>query len=242
MKNNYKTLVHEYIANFDINFIFNKIQNTRNQIYFIGGSSRAIILQDFKSHDIDIVVPKITNDTIELLKKDFSISLNNHYKSLSFKYNNLDIQISSFRKDINHYGRQAKVELADTIEIDAIRRDLTFNSIYINLLGEISDFYLGELDLLNSTLRFIGNPTEQIQEDYLRAIRYIRFLSLFEKPTSLQEDVDAIKMLSKNITDFVKPDKIRQEISKISQMSHPKNSFNFIKENRELLFLKDFLN
>ena len=78
--------------------------------------------------------------------------------------------------------RQAKVELADTIEIDAIRRDLTINSIYINLLGEISDFYLGELDLLNSTLRFIGNPTEQIQEDYLRAIRYIRFLSLSKHP------------------------------------------------------------
>ena len=37
------------------------------------------------------------------------------------------------------------MKLADTIEIDAIRRDLTFNSIYINLLGEISDFYLGEL-------------------------------------------------------------------------------------------------
>ena len=242
MKNNYKISANEYIVNFDLNFIFNKIQNTKNQIYFIGGSSRSIILQDFKSHDIDIVVPKITNDTIELLKNDFSISLNSHYKSLSFKYNNLDIQISSFRKDINHYGRQAKVELAETIEIDATRRDLTFNSIYINLLGEISDFYLGELDLLNSTLRFIGNPTEQIQEDYLRAIRYIRFLSLFEKPTSLQEDVDAIKMLSKNITDFVKPDKIRQEISKITLMSHPKNSYNFIKENRELLFLKDFLN
>ncbi len=242
MKNNYETSVNDYIVNFDLNFIFNKIQNTRNQIYFIGGSSRSIILQDFKSHDIDIVVPKITNDTIKLLENDFSIFLNNHYKSLSFKYNNLGIQISSFRKDINHYGRQAKVELAETIEIDAIRRDLTFNSIYINLLGEISDFYLGEIDLLNSTLRFLGNPIEQIQEDYLRAIRYVRFLSLFEKPISLQEDIDAIKMLSKNITDFVKPDKIRQELSKISQMSHPKNSYNFIKENRELFFLKDFLN
>jgi len=242
VKNNYETSVNDYIVNFDLNFIFNKIQNTRNQIYFIGGSSRSIILQDFKSHDIDIVVPKITNDTIKLLENDFSIFLNNHYKSLSFKYNNLGIQISSFRKDINHYGRQAKVELAETIEIDAIRRDLTFNSIYINLLGEISDFYLGEIDLLNSTLRFLGNPIEQIQEDYLRAIRYVRFLSLFEKPISLQEDIDAIKMLSKNITDFVKPDKIRQELSKISQMSHPKNSYNFIKENRELFFLKDFLN
>ena len=109
-------------------------------------------------------------------------------------------------------------------------------------MGEISDFYSGETDLLNSTLRFLGNPIEQIQEDYLRAIRYIRFLSLFENPTSLQEDIDAIKMLSKNITDFVKPDKIRQEISKITLMSYPKNSYNFIKENRELLFLKDFLN
>mgnify|MGYP000752957804 CR=1 FL=1 len=66
-------------------FIFNKIQSTINQIYFIGGSSRAIILKDFKSHDIDIVVPKITNDTIKLLKKDFKISLNNFFEYLDLR-------------------------------------------------------------------------------------------------------------------------------------------------------------
>ena len=95
---------------------------------------------------------------------------------------------------------------------------------------------------MNSKLKFLGNPADRIQEDYLRAIRYIRFLSLFKNPIPRPEDVDAIKMLSKNIIDFVKVDKIQQEISKINKMDFPHNSYKFINENKELFFLKNFLN
>ena len=105
----------------------------------------------------------------------------------------------------------------------------------------MTDFYSGEQDLLNSQLRFLGNPVEQIQEDYLRAIRYIRFLSLFNKPASIQIDIEAIKILSKNIIDFVKPNKIKQEMLKIKKMEFPNNSLQFINQNKELVFLNDFL-
>ncbi len=242
MSNNYKLAVNQYINNFNLDLIFEKIQIPKNQIFFIGGVSRSIILNNFNNYDIDLVVPVINNKTLELLKNNFNIKLNHNYKNLSFKFNNLEIQVSSFRKDINNYGRQAKVELAKTIEVDTIRRDLTVNAIYINLLGEVTDLYSGEQDLLKSKLKFIGDPVEQIQKDYLRAIRYIRFISLFDKPVLFQQDIDAIKMLSKNITEFVKPDKIKQEMLKIKKMEFPMNSLKFINQHEELIFLKNFLN
>ena len=242
MKNKYKLSVKKYIENFNLVSIFQKIQKLENQIYFVGGASRSIILKNFKNNDLDLVVPRINDEILQLLKSTFKVTVNDHYKSLSFKYNNLDVQISSFRKDVNYYGRQAKVDFTKNIETDSIRRDLTFNSIYINLLGDMTDFHSGEADLLNSKLKFLGNPADRIQEDYLRAIRYIRFLSLFKNPIPRPEDVDAIKMLSKNIIDFVKVDKIQQEISKINKMDFPHNSYKFINENKELFFLKNFLN
>ena len=242
MSNNYKLAVNQYGNNVNLNLIFEKIQIPKNQIFVIGGVSRSIILNNFNNYDIDLVVPVINNKTLELLKNNFNIKLNHNYKNLSFKFNTLDIQVSSFRKDINNYGRQAKVELAKTIEVDTIRRDLTVNAIYINLLGEVTDLYSGEQDLLKSKLKFIGDPVEQIQKDYLRAIRYIRFISLFDKPVLFQQDIDAIKMLSKNITEFVKPDKIKQEMLKIKKMEFPMNSLKFINQHEELIFLKNFLN
>jgi poly(A) polymerase len=242
VKSNFKLAVNQYIATFNLDLIFEKILVPKNQIFFIGGVCRSIILNNFNNYDIDLVVPKINDETIESLKDNFEIKLNHNYKNISFKLNDLEVQISSFRKDISNYGRHAKVELAETIDIDSARRDLTFNAIYINLLGEVTDFYSGEQDLLNSQLRFLGNPVEQIQEDYLRAIRYIRFLSLFNKPASIQIDIEAIKMLSKNIIDFVKPNKIKQEMLKIKKMEFPNNSLQFINQNKELVFLNDFLN
>ncbi len=242
MKNRYNLAVNQYINTFNLSLILEKIQTPKNQIFFIGGASRSIILNDFNNYDIDLVVPVINNKTSELLKNNFEIKLNHNYKNLSFKFNNLDIQVSSYRKDISNYGRQAKVELAKTIEVDSTRRDLTINAVYINLLGEVTDLYSGEQDLLKSKLKFIGNSVQQIQEDYLRAIRYIRFISLFDKPVLLQHDIDAIKMLSKNIIDFVKPDKIKQEMLKIKKMKFSNNSLKFINQHKELIFLKDFLN
>ena len=48
-------------------------------------------------------------------------------------------------------------------------------------------------------------------------------------------------MLSKNIIDFVKPNKIKQEMLKIKKMEFPNNSLQFINQNKELVFLNDFL-
>ena len=37
----------------------------------------------------------------------------------------------------------------------------------------------GKKDLENRIVRFMGNPDERIKEDYLRILRYFRFLALF---------------------------------------------------------------
>ena len=54
-------------------------------------------------------------------------------------------------------------------------------------------------------------------------------------------DLEAIMLLSKNITDFVKEKKISQELNKIYKMPFPKNTISFLKENNELRQFLDFL-
>ena len=60
------------------------------------------------------------------------------------------------------------------------RRDFTINALYADEYGTIIDpTGLGYKDLENKKIRFIGHAEERIKEDYLRILRYYRFLTKF---------------------------------------------------------------
>ena len=201
----------------------------------------SIINNKYENKDIDLVIPKLHDNTIEKISNNFNSKYYPGYRSIAISDNNFEYQINSFRKDIHSSGRHTKVAEAQTLEQDSKRRDFTFNSIYINLLGNVFDFYDGVSHLKDSYLKFIFDPIQQIQKDYLRSIRYIRFLSLFQNTKTSIQDVDAIFLLSKNITEFVKDKKISSELKKIYNMPYPENTINFLKQNKELNLFLDYL-
>jgi|TARA_B100001063_G_scaffold208377_1_gene204773 tRNA nucleotidyltransferase/poly(A) polymerase len=238
---NYHDRVLKVVKETHLNEILNLIPNDKKEIYFIGGVSRAIILDEYYSKDVDIVLPDFDDKLVENLSKNFETKYFPSYKSIAIKTNNFEYQINSFRRDIQSTGRHSKVTSTRSIRDDSERRDFTFNSVYINLLGEAIDFYGGIDDLHNYYLRFIFDPIDQIQKDYLRALRYVRFLSLFKQPKTNPHDIDSLILLSKNITEFVKTKKISQELNKIHKMPYPENTLNFLKTHKELNSFLDYL-
>ena len=238
---NYHDRVLKVVKETHLNEILNLIPNDKKEIYFIGGVSRAIILDEYYSKDVDIVLPDFDDKLVENLSKNFETKYFPSYKSIAIKTNNFEYQINSFRRDIQSTGRHSKVISTRSIRDDSERRDFTFNSVYINLLGEAIDFYGGIDDLHNYYLRFIFDPIDQIQKDYLRALRYVRFLSLFKQPKTNPHDIDSLILLSKNITEFVKTKKISQELNKIHKMPYPENTVNFLKTHKELNSFLDYL-
>lgn len=76
-------------------------------------------------------------------------------------------------------GRRPDSVQVGTIEEDAIRRDFTINSLYMNpWTGEILDpTGRGIEDLNKKIIRFNGKASERIKEDYLRIFRAYRFAS-----------------------------------------------------------------
>ena len=235
---NYKKQIDDLIKYAELNEIIKMLKVSDKNIFFVGGATRSILSKDYTITDVDIVVPNIEDDVIEKLHIQYDVKFFPSYRSLAISFGNFEYQINSFRKDVKSTGRHSKVAPAQTLKEDSKRRDFTFNSVYINIEGDVFDFYSGVKDFNENYLRFIFNPVDQIQQDYLRAIRYIRFLSLFKNTKTNNEDIDAILLLSKNIFDFVKEKKISQELKKIKDMPFSFNSINFLKSHREL---KDFL-
>lgn len=90
------------------------------------------------------------------------------------------VEVTTLRIDLETYGRHATVSLGTDFKGDAARRDFTMNAMFEDRSGVIHDYFNGQGDLKNKTLRFVGDPVTRIQEDYLRIMRLFRFWARFD--------------------------------------------------------------
>jgi tRNA nucleotidyltransferase/poly(A) polymerase len=84
-------------------------------------------------------------------------------------------EVTTLRKDVETFGRHAKVEFGRDWKADAERRDFTINALSVTRDGTVYDYAGGLDDLANRRVRFIGDPAKRIEEDYLRILRFFRF-------------------------------------------------------------------
>ena len=88
-------------------------------------------------------------------------------------------EVTTLRRDVATDGRRAEVAFTSDWESDAQRRDFTINAIYCEPDGTIFDPLGGIADLDPPRIRFIGNASDRIREDYLRILRFFRFTATF---------------------------------------------------------------
>lgn len=88
-------------------------------------------------------------------------------------------EVTTLRRDTATDGRHATVEFTDDFAVDAQRRDFTMNALYVAPDGTGSDYVGGYEDCLARRVRFIGDPSARIVEDYLRILRFFRFHAVY---------------------------------------------------------------
>jgi poly(A) polymerase len=84
-------------------------------------------------------------------------------------------EVTTLRRDVETYGRHARVEFGRDWAGDAHRRDFTVNALSVAADGSIYDYTNGLADLAARRVRFIGDARTRIAEDYLRILRFFRF-------------------------------------------------------------------
>ena len=88
-------------------------------------------------------------------------------------------EVTTFRRDIKTDGRRAVVAFSTDVAEDAARRDFTMNALYATVSGEVIDPLGGLPDLRARRVRFVGNASQRIAEDYLRVLRFFRFYAWY---------------------------------------------------------------
>jgi poly(A) polymerase len=89
------------------------------------------------------------------------------------------VEITTLRQDVETFGRRARVVFGRDWRADAERRDFTINSLSATADGIVHDYVGGLADVAARRVRFIGEPQQRIEEDYLRILRFFRFHAHF---------------------------------------------------------------
>jgi poly(A) polymerase len=90
-------------------------------------------------------------------------------------------EVTTLRRDVATDGRRAVVAFTTDWREDAQRRDFTMNALYATAEGEVIDLVGGVEDLKSGRVRFVGDATTRIREDYLRILRLFRFHAWYGK-------------------------------------------------------------
>ena len=202
----------------------------KNSIYVVGGSIRDALLNR-EITDIDFATSLKPKTITEILNKENIkfIDVGIDHGTVTAIINERKFEITTFRNDIFTDGRHAQVSFSNSLEEDALRRDFTINAMYLDKGGNLIDPKDGKTDLENRVVRFIGNPDERIKEDYLRILRYFRFLALFG---DISPDAEVMKTIKANLDKLSVVSKERQwnELKSILSLAAPNNAISAMSE------------
>jgi len=90
-------------------------------------------------------------------------------------------EVTPLRIDVETDGRHAVTAPTQSWKLDAQRRDFFINALYCDESGTVHDPVDGYGDVVARRVRFIGEASQRIEEDYLRILRFFRFSALYGK-------------------------------------------------------------
>lgn len=143
----------------------------------IAGGAVRDILMGIQPKDLDFATDATPERIKEMFTKEQIRMINEKgekHGTITARINDKEnFEITTLRIDIATNGRHAQVQFTKDWKLDANRRDLTVNSMFLDLDGNVYDYFYGYDDLQNKRIVFVGDATTRIQEDYLRILRYI---------------------------------------------------------------------
>ena len=191
--------------------------NETSEVRYVGGCIRKIIKKE-QVDDIDLATNLIPSEVCDALKKNninfYETGID--HGTITAIIGDQKYEITSLRKDVSTDGRHAKVQYSLDWKEDSNRRDFSINAIYSDKDGNLFDPHYGKKDLESGTVKFIGNPEERIQEDYLRILRYLRF---FLNYSNNKHELEIFRTIKRNIGGISKlsSERLIEELKKLTK-------------------------
>ncbi len=215
--------------------VISRLHKKKFKAYIVGGGIRDLI-EGIIPKDFDIVTDCEPKQIRKLFKN--SRIIGRRFKLVHITFPNEVIEVTTFRSgedpqsdsiQINDKGRIIRDNKWGTQEEDALRRDLTINSIYYDPFSEeIIDYTGGIKDLENKKIKLIGDAEKRIVEDPVRILRVIRFSAKL----NFEIDLEIKNAITKHKNQLLEMSSARiyEEIIKMFLTGHAQKTYQLLQE------------
>src|SRR6266700_2147639 len=141
----------------------------------VGGAVRNALLK-IPTGDIDIATTAAPDEVIRRAKAAGikSVPTGIDHGTVTLVVESHPFEVTTLREDTETFGRKARVAFGRDWVRDAERRDFTINGLSVDADGIVHDHVGGLADIEAKRVRFIGDASQRIAEDYLRILRFFR--------------------------------------------------------------------
>ena len=156
--------------------LLKRLDSNGEEARIVGGAVRNALLR-LPVHEIDIATTAVPEEVIRRVESAgwTAVPTGIEHGTITVLIGGKPFEVTTLRRDVETYGRKAKVVFGRDWLADATRRDFTINALSLSPEGRLHDYVGGVADLAARRIRFIGDPAQRIAEDYLRILRFFRF-------------------------------------------------------------------
>ncbi len=181
----------------------------------VGGAVRNALM-GVPVKDVDIATPAQPDEVMRLAARAGlkAVATGIEHGTVTVVANHVPYEVTTLRRDIETFGRHARVTYTKDWAEDAQRRDFTINALYCARDGTVHDPLGGYADIAERRVRFIAEARDRIREDYLRILRFFRFTAEYARGVPDAAGLAAATELASGITSL-SSERIRAELLRL---------------------------
>ena len=196
----------------EANTILDTLQKNGFEAYYVGGSVRDYLM-NVNIGDIDITTNALPEDIQNIFPRTIDVGV--EHGTVIVVINKTPFEVTTYRTETTYsdYRRPDSVSFTTSIKEDLARRDFTMNAVAMDRMFKIYDPYNGQLSIKNKEIVTVGDPYERFNEDALRMLRAIRFVSQLDFKLN-ESTFNGIVKLASNVQ-YISVERIVQELKKL---------------------------
>ncbi len=214
--------------------VLKKLEESGYKAYFVGGSVRDFLLKR-EINDVDIATSATPDEVKRIFPKTVDIGI--EHGTVLVLVNHGAYEITTFRTESEYqdYRRPKEVTFIRNLKDDLQRRDFTMNAIAMDRNRKLIDPFNGYIAIQEKIIQTVGSPNERFQEDALRMMRAVRFVSQL----SFQIEIGTVQALAKlvHLLENIAVERKRAEFEKLLIGKNKTNALNILLDTNIYSFL-----
>ena len=194
--------------------VIKRLEDAGYQAYAVGGCVRNSIM-GIPVSDYDITTSALPEETERVFSDMKIVETGIKHGTVTVISHGNTAEITTFRTDGEYRDcrHPESVFFTPDLKEDLARRDFTVNALAYSPSNGIVDIFGGGNDILNRTLKCVGDAEKRFEEDALRIMRGLRFMAVYGfKP----EEKTALALHNKkHLLKAVSPERINSELCKM---------------------------